>query len=69
MSFKIQSNDPGHELQTNGQDSPREQDSQYLSLAYFILCHVMQRKFKNSARAEPSFLLLNPFVFGHVLVS
>ena len=41
----------------------------FISLAYFILCHVMQRKFKNSARAEPSFLLLNPFVFGRVLVS
>ena len=39
-----------------------------------ILCHVLQRKSEKctknrGAHAEPSFLLMNPFVFGRVLVA
>ena len=44
------------------------------TLTLLILCHVLQRKSakctKNrGARAERSFLLLNPFDFGRVLVA
>ena len=44
------------------------------TLALLILCHVSQRQFEkctknNGARAEPSFFLMNPFVFGRVLVA
>ena len=44
------------------------------TLTLLNLCHVSQRSpekcTKNrGARAEPSFLLINPFVFGRVLVA
>ena len=45
-----------------------------LKRALLILCHVLQRKFEKctknrGARAEPSFLLTSPFVYGRVLVA
>ena len=44
------------------------------TLTLLILCHVLQRKSEKctkngGARAEKSFLLMNPFVFGRVLVA
>ena len=43
------------------------------TLTLLILCHVLQRKSakctKNRGAREPSFLLMNPFVFGRVLVA
>ena len=45
-----------------------------MTLTLLILCHVLQRRSEKctksrGARAEPSFLLMNPFVFGCVLVT
>ena len=53
-------------------DSQRKHDSDDFYLTYFMSC--LQRKSEKctknrGARAEPSFLLTNPFVFGRVLVA
>ena len=66
------SNDPGHKLATKVR--VHKESKILTTLTIIILCHVSQRKFEKctknrGAPAEPSFLLMNPFLFGCVLVA
>ena len=74
MSFKIQSNDPGYELVTKGPLRIHRESMALTTSTLLILCHVLQKMSEKctknrGARAEPSLLLMIPFVFGLVLVS
>ena len=71
MSFKIQSNDPDHELVTKGKDSQRKQDSDDFNLIF--LFHALRRK---SAKCTDQkswctcrAIANEPFVFGRAFVA
>ena len=65
---------PGPEQQRHTAVSRKVVQKILTTLTLIILCHVSQRKSEKftknrGAHEEPRFLLMNPFVFGRVLVA
>ena len=69
MSFKIQSNDPDHELVPKGWDSQREHDSNDFNLTYFMPYFAEEvGEMYQKSWGMCGAIANEPFVFGRVLV-
>ena len=72
VNFKIQSNDPDHELVTKGQDSQRKHDSDDFNLTYFMSCFaekVGEMYQKSWCTCRAIVFANEPFVFERVLAA